>query len=95
MKLYVHGEKWKACAYHSRWNPFFDAIETKQAPDVVLLEGEVFRRKTELRKKAVDVIEQIPAEGSFSKKQFLKFKRTIKDGFWMTLIKTGVKGRKG
>ncbi|WII72829.1 FtsQ-type POTRA domain-containing protein [Bdellovibrio sp. 22V] len=74
---------------------FLEPIEIKQAPDVALLEGESFVKKTELRKKAVEVIEQIPAEGSFSKKTISEIRYDNKEGFWMTLIKTGIQVKMG
>lgn len=74
---------------------FLDAVETKQAPDVALLEGETFVKKAELRKKAVDVIEQIPVEGAFSKKTISEIRYDNREGFWMTLIKTGVQVKMG
>ncbi len=66
-----------------------DPVEARQAPDVAILEGEVFAKKPELRKKAVEVIDQIPAEGSFSKKTISEVHYDNNDGFWMTMIKTG------
>ncbi|UXR64438.1 FtsQ-type POTRA domain-containing protein [Bdellovibrio bacteriovorus] len=72
-----------------------DPVEGKQAPDVVLLEGESFMKKAELRKKAVDVVEQIPAEGSFSRKTISEIRYDNKEGFWMTMIKTGIQVKMG
>lgn len=74
---------------------FLDPVETREAPDVVLLEGETFLKKSELRKKAVEVIEQIPAEGSFSKKTISEIRHDSKEGFWMTMIKTGIRVKMG
>lgn len=74
---------------------FLDPVETKQAPDVALLDGESFQKKSELRKKAVEVIEQIPAEGSFSKKTISEIRHDSKEGFWMTMIKTGIQVKMG
>ncbi|MBV2167366.1 MAG: FtsQ-type POTRA domain-containing protein [Bdellovibrio sp.] len=74
---------------------FLDPVETREAPDVAILEGEVFLKKTDLRKKAVDVIEQIPAEGSFSKKTISEIRYDSKEGFWMTMIKTGIQVKMG
>lgn len=74
---------------------FLDPVESKQAPDVVLLDGEGFVKKTELRKKAVDVVEQIPAEGSFSRKTISEIRYDNKEGFWMTMIKTGIQVKMG
>ncbi|QDK38956.1 cell division protein FtsQ/DivIB [Bdellovibrio sp. NC01] len=74
---------------------FLNPVEAKQAPDVALLDGESFVKKPELRKKAVDVLEQIPAEGSFSKKTISEIRFDDKEGFWMTMIKTGVRVKIG
>lgn len=74
---------------------FLDPVQAQQAPDVALLEGEVFFKKNELRKKAVAVIDQIPSEGSFSKKTISEIRYDNKEGFWMTLIKTGVQVKMG
>lgn len=74
---------------------FLDPVDSKEAPDVVLVEGDAFLKKTELRKKAVDVLEQIPKEGSFSKKTISEIRYDNKEGFWMTLIKTGVQVKMG
>ena len=74
---------------------FLDPIEAKTAPDVAILDGDVFAKKKELRKKAVDVIEQIPANGSFSRKTISEVRYDNKEGFWMTLIKTGTQVKIG
>ncbi|MGZ3770609.1 MAG: cell division protein FtsQ/DivIB [Bdellovibrio sp.] len=74
---------------------FLDTVETKQAPDVALVGGENFLKKPELRKKAVEVIEEIPSEGSFSKKTISEIGHDDKEGFWMTMIKTGIQVKMG
>lgn len=74
---------------------FLDEVEAKQAPDVALLDGEAFLKKSSLRQKAVEVMEQIPAEGSFSRKTISEVRYDNKEGFWMTLIKTGVQVKMG
>ncbi|MGE5086130.1 MAG: cell division protein FtsQ/DivIB [Bacillota bacterium] len=74
---------------------FLNPVEAKQAPDVAILQGDNFANKNELRKKAVDVIEQIPAEGSFSRKTISEIRYDGKEGFWMTMIKTGVQVKIG
>jgi cell division protein FtsQ len=74
---------------------FLEAVAAPQAPDVAILDGEVFSKENDLRKKAVDVIEEIPAEGSFSKKTISEVRYDAKEGFWMTLIKTGIQVKMG
>ncbi|MEN0058138.1 MAG: cell division protein FtsQ/DivIB [Bdellovibrio sp.] len=72
-----------------------EAIESPRAPDVALLEGEVFAKQAELRKKAVKVIDEIPDEGAFSKKTISEVRYDNKEGFWMTMIKTGIQVKMG
>ena len=74
---------------------FLDTIETRQAPDVALLEGEIFLKKPELRKKAVEVLAELPEEGSFSQKSISEVRYDTKEGFWMTLIKSGIQVKIG
>jgi len=74
---------------------FLDTVDSKQAPDVTLLEGEVFANKKELRQKAVKVLREIPEEGSFSKKTISEMRYDTKDGFSMTLMKTGIQVKIG
>ncbi|MFS4458273.1 cell division protein FtsQ/DivIB [Bdellovibrio sp. HCB2-146] len=74
---------------------FLDPVEAPQAPDVAVLDGEVFTKQSALRKKAVDVIEELPAEGSFSRKTVSEIRYDSKEGFWMTLIKTGIQVKIG
>ncbi len=74
---------------------FLSPVESMQAPDVALLDGDVFIKKPELRKKAVQVIDDIPAEGSFSKKTISEIRYDKQDGFWMTLVKTGIQVKIG
>ncbi|UYL09955.1 FtsQ-type POTRA domain-containing protein [Bdellovibrio sp. SKB1291214] len=74
---------------------FLDPIEAKEAPDLAILDGDAFAKKKDLRKKAVDVIEQIPTNGSFSRKTISEVRYDNKEGFWMTLIKTGTQVKIG
>lgn len=70
-------------------------VDSKQAPDVAILEGESFLKNIELRQKAVMAFEQIPVVGSFSKKTISEVGYDQKEGFWMTLVKSGVKVKMG
>lgn len=74
---------------------FLEAVESKVAPDVPLLVGENFADKTELRKKSVEAVESIPLEGSFSRKSISEIQYDSKEGYWMTLIKSGIKVKMG
>ncbi len=72
-----------------------EAVDSKQAPDVALLDGEIFLKKAELRKKAVQVMEEIPDSGSFSKKTISEVRYDQKEGFWMSLVKSGLHVKMG
>ncbi|MBO9665660.1 MAG: FtsQ-type POTRA domain-containing protein [Bdellovibrio sp.] len=74
---------------------FLAPVEAKQAPDVAILEGDNFAAKNELRKKAVEVIEEIPADGKFSRKTISEIRYDGKEGFWMTMIKSGIQVKIG
>ncbi len=92
--LYMVGKSGKLLPVTKTGN-FLDPIETSQAPDVALLDGEAFAKKPELRKKAVEIIAALPDEGSFSKKTVSEVRYDKQDGFWMTLIRTGVRVKIG
>lgn len=74
---------------------FLDSVDSKLAPDVTLLDGEVFAQKKELRTKAVEVLKEIPSEGSFSKKTISEMRYNPKEGFMVTLVKTGIQVKIG
>lgn len=74
---------------------FLTAVESTHAPDVALLEGEVFAKKSELRKRAVDLMDEVPELGAFSKKTISEIRYDHKDGFWMTLIHSGIQVKMG
>lgn len=70
-------------------------VDSRQAPDVALVEGDAFEKNPELRKKAVAVIEQIPDVGPFSKKTIAEIRHNKNEGFWMTLVKSGITVKMG
>ena len=74
---------------------FLDSVDSKQAPDVTLLDGEIFAQKKELRSKAVQVLKEIPAEGSFSRKTISEIHYDPKEGFSMRMMKTGIQVKIG
>ncbi len=74
---------------------FLEPVDGKQAPDVPLLVGDAFAEKTELRKKSVEALETVPIDGSFSRKTISEIQYDSKEGYWMTLIKSGIKVKMG
>lgn len=61
-------------------------IEAKLAPDVVVLEGAAFENET-LRRKAVQVLSEIPEVGAFSRETISEMRWNRKEGFWVTMIR--------
>ncbi len=74
---------------------FLESVDSRQAPDVTLLDGEIFLQKKELRTKAVNVIKEIPTEGSFSKKTISEMRYDPKEGFSVMMMKTGIQVKIG
>lgn len=74
---------------------FLPAVSAKEAPDVALLDGEVFKKDTALRKKAVSVMDEIPKDGRFSRKTISEMNFDAKEGFWATLIQSGIRVKLG
>lgn len=72
-----------------------DPIDLKSVPDVVLLTGEIFQKKEALRKKAVQVISEIPERGSFSRQTIAEMSYDERDGFWMELMKNHLRVKVG
>lgn len=74
---------------------FLSPVTTKSAPDVALLEGEVFEKNLEMRQKAVQAISEIPTIGKFSQQNISELRFDSKEGFWATLIQSGIKVKMG
>jgi cell division protein FtsQ len=74
---------------------FLPAVSAKEAPDVSLLEGKIFLRDLKLRRQAVAIISAIPKEGRFSRKTISEVSYNSKEGFWTTLIQTGLRVKLG
>lgn len=74
---------------------FLPSVSAKEAPDVALLEGEIFYKDTSLRKQAVGVINEIPKDGRFSRKTISEMSFDSKEGFWATLIQSGIRVKLG
>jgi cell division protein FtsQ len=74
---------------------FLPSVSSKQAPDVTLLEGELFEKSLEMRRKAVKTINDIPNKGMFSRGNISELRFDPKEGFWATLIESGIKVKIG
>lgn len=101
VKLKPHDVKLLYLSRNGKYYPiiddgsFLDGVDSRQAPNVVLLDGDVFAQKKELRQKAVSMMKEIPKEGSFSQKAISEVRYDTKEGFWMTLVKNGIQVKIG
>ncbi len=69
-------------------------IEMKRAPNVSILVGDGFDQ-IELRKKALQFVSQIPEKGEFSREKISEIRYDQKEGFWTSLVESGIKVKMG
>ncbi len=72
-----------------------EPIAPALAPDVAVLQGEIFSDDLSLRSKVITMLEEIPDKGPFSPQNISEVKYESKDGFWVSLIKTGIQVKMG
>jgi cell division protein FtsQ len=70
------------------------AVKASEAPDVPVLRGKKFLQTNELRKLAVQMIQEIPETGVFSRQAISEISYD-KEGFWLSLINRGVRVKMG
>lgn len=74
---------------------YLPIVTAQTAPNVAILHGQVFEKNSEMRKKAVQVLNKIPNDGKFSSKTIAEIQYDSKDGFWATLVQSGIKVKMG
>ncbi len=74
---------------------FLDPINPSMAPDVAVLNGDVFVDRPELRTKAIQILDEIPDKGIFSPTNISEIKYENKEGFWLSLVKSGIQVKIG
>ncbi|MBX2987504.1 MAG: FtsQ-type POTRA domain-containing protein [Bdellovibrionaceae bacterium] len=72
-----------------------DPVEPKLAPDVAILDGDAFQARADLRKRAIEVLNEIPDDGAFSRKTISEVRWHPKDGFLMKMVRTGLEVKIG
>jgi cell division protein FtsQ len=70
-------------------------VSAKSAPDVALIQGDIFEKDLDVRRRAVNTINEIPLDGKFSQKNISELRFDSKQGFWATLIGTGMRVKLG
>lgn len=71
------------------------ALKPSEAPDAPILRGKEFIEDEELRKKAVQMVKEIPEKGVFSREAISEIRHSKKEGFWVSLIQSGVRVKIG
>jgi len=74
---------------------YLNSVEVGEAPDAAFLFGKEFEKNKELRKKAIQFIDELPSEGAFSKKTISEIHYEEKEGFWLNLVKDNLKVKIG
>ena len=70
-------------------------IDTRQTPARAFLKGEVFVRDLDKRKKAVELLKSLPAEGKIGVDQLADINYNAKDGYWVSIIHSDMKIKLG
>ena len=70
-------------------------IETKQAPPLAMLKGDVFAKDETKRKKAIELLKSLPEEGKFSHKLVSEIGYDPKEGYWVEVIQNNMKIKLG
>lgn len=70
-------------------------VNSNLSPDGIVLVGSDFIKNEELRKKAIQVVNDIPGEGNFTRKNVAELGYREKDGFWLTLVESGLRVQLG
>lgn len=65
-----------------------EVVDWRQAPDVVLTRDKVFEKDISLRKKTVEVLQQLPASGALSRQTVSQLYYNNKEGFGFSLIQS-------
>lgn len=63
-------------------------VSVTQAPDAILIKEDLLK-KTDDRLKMLKMIQEVPEKGAFSR-QAISEARLEKDGFWVTLMRSGI-----
>lgn len=74
---------------------FLPEVDTRQAPAKAFLKGEVFLKDMNKRKKAIELLRSMPAEGKMAVDQLSEVNYDSKVGFWISMIQSDMKVQLG
>lgn len=70
-------------------------VPTSQAPSLAMLKGEVFLKDKVKRKKAIDLVKSLPADGKMSHKLISEVGYDQKEGYWVEVVQSNMKIKLG
>lgn len=70
-------------------------IDTRQAPPLALLKGDVFVRDVQKRKKAIELLKSLPADGKMSHKLVSEVGYDSREGYWVEVVRSQMKIKLG
>ena len=70
---------------------FLDSLKAGESPDLPIAVGNIFNKSLEIRKKAIEILKQIPAQGSFSRQTISEIHYEPRGGFSFLLVQNGLR----
>ncbi len=74
---------------------FLPEVRYPATPDVAIVHGQLFAKSAEMRRKVVKIIKDLPKVGKFSPDTLAEIQYDSKEGFWTTLVQSGIKVKLG
>ncbi len=74
---------------------FLDSLKAGESPDLPIAVGSIFNKSQEVRIKAINILKQIPEQGSFSKATISEIHYEAKAGFSFMLVQNGLRVKIG
>lgn len=69
---------------------FLDVLKAGDSPDLPIAVGKIFDQSFEVRKKAIEILKQIPAQGTFSRQNISEIHYLERGGFSFMLVQNGL-----
>ena len=70
---------------------FLDALRPGDSPDLPIAIGNDFEKSLEIRSKAIEILKQIPTQGTFSRQTISEIHHEARGGFSFMLLQNGLK----
>lgn len=86
---------------HKEWIPvvadgsMLDSVSSNSLPDIPIVNQEMFEKDLSLRTKLINVMQEIPKQGVFSRENISDAGYDTQDGFWVSMIANETKIKLG